>query len=66
MTIETFLLTVTRVPASADGNLIVRTYEVRAASLREAEYRMTVESVVPCMDNVVGWSARRGSQHSNP
>ncbi len=56
MAIRDFQLIVTRVPMSSDGDLIVRTYTVRAASLREAGYRVTVESVVPCMDNVVNWS----------
>jgi len=39
-----------------NGDTVTRTYKIKARSIKEAEYRSTVFSAIPCtMDNVVDW-----------
>ncbi len=55
---KTFNLTVIFVPADPQGDLIKRTYRVRASNLKAAEHSSTVFRVIPSgMDNVLDWKA---------
>lgn len=54
---QTFELTIVRVPADPQGDLIYRTHTIKARSLADAELRSTVAALTSTMDNVVDWYA---------
>ena len=62
-----YLLTVYSLPSDSQGDVITRTYSVRAKTLAEAEYSSTVFSAIPgTMDNVIDWRAQLDDVDDGP
>ena len=55
---QIFKLTIIRIPADSQGDLIHRTHTIKAQSLADAELSSTVAQLVNTMDNVIDWHAR--------